>query len=73
MSEYKIIVWDENRFDCNEIDFVKEAYQEKKWAFVADYVRLHALFTEGGIYLDTDVQVIKRFDDFLNHDFFFFD
>lgn len=70
MNDYKIVVWDEKRFGCAEPTFVNEAYQLKKWAFVADYVRLYALFTEGGIYLDTDVQAIKRFDEFLNHDFF---
>jgi mannosyltransferase OCH1-like enzyme len=42
----------------------------KKWAFSSDYTRLHALYEESGIYLDTDVYVRKRFDSFLNHDFF---
>jgi mannosyltransferase OCH1-like enzyme len=70
MKDYEIVVWDETRFDINEPVFVKEAYQLKKWAFVADYVRLHALFSEGGIYLDTDVRVIKKFDEFLNAEFF---
>jgi mannosyltransferase OCH1-like enzyme len=70
LKDYEIVVWDEKRFDVKEPLFVKEAYQLKKWAFVADYIRLHALFTEGGIYLDTDVRVIKKFDEFLDTEFF---
>jgi mannosyltransferase OCH1-like enzyme len=69
MPDYQIKVWDESQFDCNSIAFVKEAYSIKKWAFVADYVRLFALYSEGGIYLDTDVMVKKRFDDLLNNRF----
>jgi hypothetical protein len=52
------------------VSFVKEAVSVKKWAFAADYIRLHAVFTEGGIYLDSDVLVLKNFDEFLKHDFF---
>ena len=62
--------WDAKKFDITSNTFVSEACQAKKWAFAADYIRLHALFTEGGIYLDSDVMVTKRFDEFLQHDFF---
>jgi len=70
MPDYEMILWDKNRFDVNSVTFVKEAYEAKKWAFAADYIRLFALYNEGGIYLDTDVLVGKKFDDFLKHDFF---
>lgn len=70
MPEYTIKCWDENSFDFNSVRFVKQAYEEKKWAFVADYVRLYALYTEGGIYLDSDVKVFRPFDIFLNNRFF---
>ena len=67
---YEIKCWDANSFDFDSIPFVKEAYKVKKWAFVADYVRLYALYTEGGIYLDSDVELFKSFDEFLNFSFF---
>lgn len=70
MPDYEIKCWDANSFDFDSVPFVKQAYQEKKWAFVSDYVRLYALYTEGGIYLDSDVKVFKRFDSFLYNSFF---
>jgi mannosyltransferase OCH1-like enzyme len=70
MPEYEIVCWDKNRFDISSQNFVKEACNAKKWAFAADYIRLYALYTEGGIYLDSDVLVLKKFDDFLQYDFF---
>jgi hypothetical protein len=70
MPDYEFVLWDTNKFDINSNLFVKEAVAEKKWAFAADYIRLYALYTEGGIYLDIDVLVKKRFDDFLNYNFF---
>ena len=51
---------DESNFDVNSFPFVKEAYESKKWAFVSDYVRIYALYNEGGLYLDTDVKILKR-------------
>jgi hypothetical protein len=70
LDDYEIIKWDMQRFDINSVPFVREACSVKKWAFAADYIRLHALYEEGGIYLDADVYVRRRFDPFLNHDFF---
>lgn len=57
--DYEIKLWNEETFDFNQNQFVKEAYENKKWAFVADYARLKALSEYGGIYLDTDVEIIK--------------
>jgi len=66
LSDYVIKEWNEKTFNIKSAPkFVKEAYRVGKYAFVADYVRLFALWTEGGIYLDTDVEVIKSFDAFL--------
>jgi len=70
MPDYEFVLWDKNRFDVNSVAWVKEAYEAKKYAFASDYIRLYALYNEGGIYLDTDVLVGKRFDAFLNYDFF---
>lgn len=70
MPEYKLVLWDTNKFDVGSHAFVREACQVKKWAFASDYIRLYALYTEGGIYLDTDVYVEKSFDCFLENGFF---
>lgn len=70
LPDYKIKCWDANSFDFYSVPFVIQAYEKKKWAFVADYVRLYALYTEGGIYLDSDVEVYKPFDEFLKFPFF---
>ena len=70
MPEYEIICWDKSRFDTNSNIFVKEACRVNKWAFAADYIRLFALYSEGGIYLDSDVLAKRKFDEFLKFDFF---
>lgn len=70
LPEYKLRLWDADSFDFNSVPFVKEAMAAKKYAFAADYIRLYALYTEGGIYLDSDVEVFKSFDSFLNNTFF---
>lgn len=59
------MLWDEDTFDVNKNIFSQEAYEEKKWAFVSDYVRLYALYHYGGIYVDTDVEILKPLDDLL--------
>lgn len=65
--EYEIKEWNENNFDLNCCDYVKEAYAAKKWAFVSDYARLYAIVTEGGIYMDTDVEVLSSLNPYLNN------
>lgn len=70
MPDYVLRLWDAKSFNFDSVPFVKEAFELKKWAFVADYIRLFALYKEGGIYLDSDVKVFKRFDEFLTYDFF---
>ena len=62
---YKIVCWNEENFDITENRYAKEAYDAGKWAFVIDYVRLKVLYSEGGIYLDTDVELIKPLDDLI--------
>lgn len=70
LPDYEICRWDESNYDINKCEYIREAYSEKKWAFVSDYARLDICYTYGGIYLDTDVEVIKSFDDLLNLDGF---
>lgn len=60
--DYEIIEWNESNFNVNENDYVREAYEAKKWAFVTDYVRLKALYEQGGFYMDTDVEIVKSLD-----------
>lgn len=60
---YKFILWSENNYNINEAcEFVKKAYENKKWAFVTDYVRLDVVYRCGGIYLDTDVEILQNMD-----------
>ena len=63
---YEIKEWNEENFDLNCCDYVREAYFARKWAFVSDYVRLYALVTEGGIYMDTDVEVLSSLSPYLD-------
>lgn len=70
MPDYTVKCWDKDSFSFDDIPFVRDAMTAKKYAFAADYVRLYALYTEGGIYLDSDVLVKKPFDTFLNNEFF---
>ncbi len=66
--DYELVRWDEDSFDIHSAPlYVQQAYQVKKWAFVTDYVRLYAMVNYGGIYMDTDVEVIKPLDKFLDH------
>lgn len=60
--DYEIIEWNESKFDFSCCAYAKEAYEAKKWAFVADYVRLKVMIEYGGIYMDTDVEVVKPLD-----------
>lgn len=74
LPNYKIIEWNESNLDlqnlCNENRFLKKCVELKLWAFVSDYLRLWVLCNKGGIYLDTDVEVLKTFDDLLNESVF---
>ena len=70
LPDYELKLWDENSFDIDSNVFVKQAYESKKWAFVTDYVRFYALYNYGGIYMDTDVEVLKNLDCFLEHNAF---
>lgn len=69
--EYKIIEWNETNFNLECNDYVIEAYKHKKWAFVSDYVRLWVIYNYGGIYLDTDVELIKSLNTLLKNKAYF--
>lgn len=67
MPEWEIVRWDESNFSIADAPlYVRQAYEAKKYAFVSDYVRLWALEQYGGVYMDTDVEVVKPLDAFLN-------
>ena len=68
--DYEIIEWNEDNYDVTKHPFMAAAYQEKKWGFVPDYARLDIIYTYGGIYLDTDVEIIKPLDDLLSNEAF---
>lgn len=70
LPDYEIWVWDTKRFDVNSVLWTKQAFEAKKYAFAADYIRLYALYHFGGIYLDSDVLVYKSFDDLLKLPYF---
>lgn len=70
MPDYEIKVWNENNFDITCNYWVKEAYDAKKYAFVADYVRFNVLSKYGGVYIETDMEVLKSFDSLLINDAF---
>ena len=71
LPDFEIMEWNENTFDVNQCPFVKEAYEQKKWAFVADYTRFKVLEEYGGIYLDTDMEITGDISKFLEKDLFF--
>ncbi|WP_323067760.1 glycosyltransferase family 32 protein, partial [Limosilactobacillus reuteri] len=75
LSNYQIVIWTEKNLDlekiANENKFLRECLKRKLWAFVSDYLRLYILYHYGGIYLDTDVQIIKPFSkEMLSKNFF---
>lgn len=70
LPDYEIWVWDTKRFNINSTFWTKEAFEKKKYAFAADYIRLYALYKFGGIYLDSDILVYKNFDDLLSLPYF---
>lgn len=65
--DYEIIRWDESNYDISKNKYMREAYEAKVWGFVPDFARLDLIYQYGGIYLDTDVELIKPLDDLLNN------
>ena len=65
LPDYEIMVWNEDNFDINICSYTQKAYEEKRWAFVSDYARLAVLYEYGGVYMDTDLEVIKDFSPLL--------
>jgi mannosyltransferase OCH1-like enzyme len=65
---YEFILWDTHRFDVNTLMWTKQAFEQKRYAFVADYIRFYAVYHYGGIYLDMDIEAVKSFDPLLNQD-----
>lgn len=65
LPEYEIMEWNEENFDVNIIPYTREAYSAKKYAFVSDYARFWILYNYGGLYFDTDVEVIKPMDEMI--------
>ena len=70
LPDYQFMLWDKKRFDIHSVKWVEEAYNCKKYAFAADYIRFYALYNYGGIYLDADVEVLKTFDPLLEGEYF---
>lgn len=69
--DYELIEWNEDNFDVNINSYTKMCYEQKKYAFLTDYVRLWVVEKYGGVYFDTDVQVLKSFDELLESSSFF--
>lgn len=67
LPDYELKEWNEDNFDITRNQYVREAYENRKFAFVTDYVRLYAIYHEGGVYMDTDVEVLGSYDQFLHH------
>ena len=65
--DYEIIEWNETNYDFTKNQYMREAFEAKKWGFVPDYARLDIIYQHGGIYLDTDVEIIKSFDPILKN------
>lgn len=72
LPEYQFMLWNEDNFPPENglYPFAEQAMKDKKWAFVSDVARLHALYTVGGVYVDTDIEMLKSLNIFLNYDFF---
>ena len=70
LPNYEIWLWDTKRFDIHSTKWTEQAFETKKYAFAADYIRLYALYHYGGIYLDSDVEVYKSFDELLHFPYF---
>lgn len=68
--DYQIVRWDESNYNVNIIPYTRDAYKEKKWSFVSDYARVDIIYQHGGIYLDTDVELLKSLDAYLKDGMF---
>ena len=68
--DFEIVKWDETNFDYSSCQYAREAYKKGKWAFVSDYARFKILYDNGGVYLDTDVELIREISDLLECDAF---
>lgn len=71
LPDYEIVKWDYSRFPRGKCKWVDQAFDAKKYAFCADYIRAYALYNYGGIYLDSDVEVVKSYDDLLSLPYFY--
>ena len=70
LPDWEIVEWNEDNFDIDMCEFTRKAYDEGKWAYVADVARLWVLLNEGGVYMDTDVELYKPIDEFLQNEGF---
>lgn len=68
--DYEIVEWNESNYDVTKHPYMRAAYDAKKWGFVSDYARLDIIYENGGIYLDTDVELVKNLDELLYQDGF---
>lgn len=66
LPDWEIVQWNETNFDVNQCDYIREAYEAGKWAFVSDYARFSVLYRYGGLYFDTDVELIKPIGDLID-------
>ena len=69
--DYEIIRWDESNFDLDQIPYTRWCYDNQKWAFLSDYARLAVVAEHGGVYLDTDVELVKPLDPLMGYEAFF--
>lgn len=72
VPDYQVKLWTKEMALATNIPFVKEAIEKRKWAFAADVIRLYALYHDGGVYADSDIYMIRRFDDYLTNDLVLF-
>ena len=68
--DYEIVEWNESNYDVTKNTYMRQAYENKRWGFVPDYARVDILYEHGGIYLDTDVELLKPLDELLEHSAF---
>ena len=66
LPDWEFILWDKSRFDINTVEWVRQAYEAKKYAFAADYIRHYAVYNYGGFYMDMDIEVVKNLDGLLS-------